>query len=174
MAVTSSLTQAYSISETGGSGISTSIRTSSVAPAVTLNTLATGVTMVYTTRFNLSDTSDTMFIDLYDTSLGDSNPDDRGPIRFERIYGMILSVESGVLSLGENSSTTTNQTYWQAAPVGSGNDPFSIAAPASMSFLCSDAWGEVSPGSRSLRLVRQEDSTAVGSITFIGEGEIIV
>lgn len=174
MAVTSSLTQAYSISETGGSGISTSIRTSSVAPAVTLNTSATGVNMVYTTKFNLSGSSDTMFIDLYDTSLGDSNPDDRGPIRFERIYGMILSVESGTLSLGENSSSTPNQIYWQAAPVGAGNDPFSIAAPASMSFLCSDAWGEVDTESRSLRLMSQGAAAAAGSITFIGEGEIIV
>ena len=82
MAVTSSITQAISFNESGGSGIATSNRVTSLAPQVTMSTSATGADMVYSTTFSLA-ANTTLDLDLYNLSgVGAEDADDRGTIRF--------------------------------------------------------------------------------------------
>lgn len=172
MAVTSSITQAISFSESGGSGIATSNRTTSVAPQVTMTTSATGVQVVYSTTINLVGPA-VMDINLHDTNAGDSDPDDRGSIRFTKIHGIILNVESGELSFGQGSGESPISNTWAGTPVATGGFAFDHVGPSSMSLFGSQSFAPVMSISRLVRISVPDGSTAVGSVTFIGEGAVL-
>ena len=168
MAVTSSITQAISFSESGGSGLATSNRTTAVAPQVTMTTSATGVNMVWSTTFDL--TGPTLIdLDLYDTTAGDGDDDDRGSIRFTHIHGIIINLESGECSVGDQAALDP----WASAPQGAGSSAYDIIGPASISFFNGASFGPVDATSRRVRVSCPSAKTAVGSITFIGEGTFI-
>ena len=165
MAVSSSITQAVSFSESGGSGIATSTRTSSVAPQVTMTTSATGVDMVWSTTFDL--TGPTLIdLDLYDTNAGDGDADDRGSIRFSLVHGIIVNLESGEAAIGDQAATNP----WTAAPQGAGG-VWDLVGPCSVSIFNSASFGPVNATNRTLRV--ESPTTAVGSVTIIGEGTVV-
>lgn len=170
MAVTSSLTQAYSISESGGSGISTSLRTSAVAPTVTMSTSATGVDIVYTTRLDMT-ASGTVIIDLYDTNLGTGDADDRGSIRFDSVHGYIINCESGTMRIAGDTGETPPANNWTFQPTRLGGTSQTLTGPASFSCLNTATSGSVSSTSRNWRFTSLTDCT--GSITIIGQGTIL-
>lgn len=170
MAVTSSLTQAFSISESGGSGISTSQRTSSVAPVVTMSTSATGITIVYTTRIDKT-AGGSVVIDLYDTNLGTGDADDRGSIRFTEVHGFIVNCESGTIKVGTDSGETPPANNWTKQPTTVGGVTPSLIGPASISMLNTDTLGAVGSTSRNWKFAATTDCT--GSVTIIGEGTIL-
>lgn len=167
MAVTSSITQAISFNETGGSGVATSNRTTAVAPQVTMTTSATGVDMVWSTTFDL--TGPTLIdINLYDTNAGSGDADDRGSIRFTNIHGIIVNLESGECSVGDQAALDP----WTSAPQGAAS-AFDFVGPCSLSFFNAASFGPVNSTDRTVRVSCPATKTAVGSITFIGEGTII-
>lgn len=167
MAVTSSITQAISFSESGGSGIATSNRTTAVAPQVTMTTSATGVDMVWSTTFNLTGPV-LLDLDLYDTNAGGGDDDDRGSIRFTFIHGIIVNLTSGECDIGDQNATNP----WTSAPQASGGT-FDLVGPASLTLLNAASFGPVNATNRTVRLSCPSAKTAVGSITFIGEGTIL-
>lgn len=167
MAVTSSITQAISFNESGGSGIATSNRTTAVAPQVTMTTSATGVNMVWSTTFDL--TGPTLIdLDLYDTNAGGGDADDRGSIRFTHIHGIIINLESGECSVGDQAASNP----WTSAPNPAASS-YDIVGPASISFFNAASFGPVDATDRTVRVSCPSAKTAVGSITFIGEGTIL-
>lgn len=167
MAVTSSITQAISFSESGGSGLASSNRTTAVAPQVTMTTAATGVNMVWSTTFNLTGPV-LLDLNLYDTNAGGGDDDDRGSIRFTHIHGIIVNLTSGEVAVGDQAATNP----WTSAPQGAAG-AFDLVGPASMSLFNADSFGAVSATDRTVRLSCPATKTAVGSITFIGEGTIL-
>lgn len=167
MAVTSSITQAISFSESGGSGVATSNRTTSVAPQVTMTTAATGVDMVYSTTFDLTGPV-VLDIDLYDTNAGGGDADDRGSIRFSLVHGIIVSLTSGECSVGDQAASNP----WTSCPQ-SASDTFDLTGPASMTLFNANSFGPVNATDRTLRVSCPASQTAIGSITIIGEGAIL-
>lgn len=167
MAVTSSITQAISFSESGGSGIATSNRTTAVAPQVTMTTSATGVNMVWSTTFNLTGPV-LLDLDLYDTNAGGGDDDDRGSIRFANIHGIVVNLTSGECAVGDQAATNP----WTSAPQGA-TGAFDLVGPASLTLLNAQSFGPVSATNRTVRISCPSTKTAVGSITFIGEGTIL-
>lgn len=162
MAVTSSITQAISFNESGGSGIATSNRVTSVAPQVTMTTSATGVDMIYSTSFDITGAG-LIDIDLYDTNAGGGDADDRGSIRFSYIHGIIVNLESGECAVGSQ----TPADPWTSAPA------YYLYGPSSVSVLSAAAFGVVTSTDRRLRIEVAGGFSAAGSVTFIGEGTII-
>lgn len=174
MAVTSSLTQAYSITESGGSGIATSARTSSVAPTVTMTTSATGVTMVYSTTFSLA--ANVIFdLDLYNLSgIGAEDADDRGTIRFTEIHGYIINVAEGVLKVGTGPSETQPGTPWTSQPVKESGSGWYVDK-GSVAMFSEASIGSVTSADRIWRFRAWSGSPTdtTGSIVIIGEGTIV-
>ena len=83
-----SLTQAYSLTETAGSGYSSSVRTTALAPAVTLNSVTdTAYSKAHT--FAAADPVGTnLTIDL--RTLDD---DERGTVQFDTVTALIIAID---------------------------------------------------------------------------------
>lgn len=106
-----SLTQAYSLTETDGSGYSSSVRTTALAPSVTLHS---GTNIVYSKAhtFAAADPVGTnLTIDL--RALAD---DERGTVQFSTVMGLIVAVD-GPDGVSVKVSSDGLADPWTACPI---------------------------------------------------------
>jgi len=83
-----SLTQAYSLTETDGSGYSSSVRTTALAPTVTLDS---GTSLAYSKSYTF-DATDTVGTNLT-IDLRTLSDDERGTVQFSTVMGLIVAVD---------------------------------------------------------------------------------
>lgn len=172
--VSSSVMQSVSFTETGGSGVAVSARTASSAPVLNIGTAVTGATLVYSTTFNVA-ASGTLDIDLYSTSTGGSDADDRGDLRFTKIHGFIVNLTSGALRVGAGPSDTQPANPWTGQPIQEGGSGHVLVGPASFAvFNTAQLSADISATNRLWRIAEPNGvDPAVGNIIVYGEGTVL-
>ena len=157
-----SLTQAYSLTETDGSGYSSSVRTTALAPSVTLHS---GTDIVYSKEhtFAAADTVGTnLTLDL--RTLSD---DERGTVQFSTVMGIIVAVNGpdGVSVVVTNDSLADP---WTACPIAE------VQGRATVQAL--GLYGTVNSVNRRLKVeITATDNSAdtVVSVIVAGAGAIV-